>query len=238
MTNMAEVNANLALAQNQLVALPTLPQEFENEPAFIQAYEQNQHNFQLSEQMLIALQIARAERIGAYTEGESLNELMTKETQLELEFNSLLDKGHAYLKIQQKLDQILLAIGENPFGDLAIKVNHYLDLLTNGRYAQTEMNDTTPVGIYKGAVLLENKLLSQGTADTLALATRLAIADYYLDGNDGLLLFDDPFTELDDTRKTCASQVLTQFAEDKQLFVFTCHASHKDLLGGNLVEIG
>jgi hypothetical protein len=238
MTNMAEVNANLALAQNQLVALPTLPQEFENEPAFIQAYEQNQHSFQYSEIALNTLQIARAEKLGAYTDGESLNELMTKETQLELEFNSLLDKGHAYLKIQQKLDQILLAIGENPFGDLADKVNHYLDILTNGRYQQTEMNDTTPVGIYKGTVLLENKLLSQGTADTLALATRLAMADYYLDGEDGLLLFDDPFTELDDTRKACASQVLTQFAEDKQVFVFTCHSNHKELLGGNLVEMG
>ncbi len=237
LTRIAEANATLADAQMQLNALPALPPEFENEPAFRQAYEQNQHNFQLSEQMLITLQIARAERIGAYTEGESLNELMTKETQLELEFNSLLAKGHAYLKIQQKLDQILLAIGENPFGDLAIKVNHYLDLLTNGRYAQTEMNDTTPVGIYKGAVLLENKLLSQGTADTLALATRLAMADYYLDGNDGLLLFDDPFTELDDIRKERASQVLSQFAVDKQVFVFTCHSNHKELLGGNLVEL-
>ena len=184
------------------------------------------------------MQIARAEKIVPYTEGESLYELTTKETLQEHEFNALLEKGHAYLKIQQKLDQILLAIGENPFGDLALKVNHYLELLTNGRYQQTEMNDITPVGIYKGEVLLENKLLSQGTADTLALATRLAMADYYLDGKDGLLLFDDPFTELDDIRKTCASQVLSQFAVDKQVFVFTCHSGHKDLLGGHLVELG
>jgi exonuclease SbcC len=237
MTNMAEVNTNLVEAQNQLVALPTLPQEFQNEVAFRLAYEQNQLNFNESAERLNALQIARAERIGQYTDGETLFELTTKETRLEQEFNVLLEKGHTYLKIQKKIAQILEDIGDNPFGDLAVKVNHYLQLLTHGRYDQTEMNETTPTGIYKDGVLLENKLLSQGTADTLALATRLAMADYYLDGNDGLLLFDDPFTELDDIRKVCASQVLGHYAENKQVFVFTCHSNHKEMLGGNLVEL-
>lgn len=43
-------------------------------------------------------------------------------------------------------------------------------------------------------------------------------------------------TELDDERKVFASQLLTEIAEQKQIFIFTCHGSHRDLYEGNLVE--
>ena len=62
------------------------------------------------------------------------------------------------------------------------------------------------------------------------------MADYYLGEEDGFFMLDDPMTELDDERKVIASQLLTEIAEQKQIFVFTCHGSHRDLYEGNLVE--
>jgi uncharacterized protein YhaN len=80
-------------------------------------------------------------------------------------------------------------------------------------------------------------LLSGGTAGSLGLAVRLAYANQYLDGLDGFLVLDDPFTDFDEGRRSGASQFLQDFAQQKQVFVMTCHSDHAADLGGHRIEL-
>ena len=67
------------------------------------------------------------------------------------------------------------------------------------------MDGTAPTRV-GGALTLDTPLLSQGTLGSLALATRLALSELYLKGMDGFFLLDDPFTDLDATRRAAAIQ--------------------------------
>ena len=69
-------------------------------------------------------------------------------------------------------------------------------------------------------------LLSQGTLGSLALATRLALSELYIKGMDGFFLLDDPFTDMDTTRRAAAIQAIGTFAENHQVLFFTCHPDH------------
>ncbi len=73
---------------------------------------------------------------------------------------------------------------------------------------------------------METGLLSQGTAGSLALATRLALAELYLDGMEGFLVLDDAFTDMDPDRRRAADRSLGAFAEQRQVIFFTCHPDH------------
>jgi exonuclease SbcC len=42
----------------------------------------------------------------------------------------------------------------------------------------------------------------------------------------GFFLLDDPFTDMDTTRRTAAIQAIGTFAENHQVLFFTCHPDH------------
>jgi len=71
----------------------------------------------------------------------------------------------------------------------------------------------------------------------LGLSLRLAMADYYLANQNGFLAFDDPMVHFDEGRQAHASQCFQQYAENKQVLIFTCHQSHANQLGGNLISL-
>jgi hypothetical protein len=46
---------------------------------------------------------------------------------------------------------------------------------------------------------------------------------------DGFFLLDDPFTDMDTTRRAAAIQAIGTFAENHQVLFFTCHPEHARL---------
>lgn len=235
MLAIANANGQVAALTAQLANFPARPQEFESDEEFRAQYVNMVTQKGAASEELNRLRERRAALMPIYGVGATVEELTESVEALNSQFERLKAEGHALLKIQQKVEEIEIALGANPFGDLETRLASYLNRLSNGRYSEVEMTDVTPQGIEKDGVVYGNHLLSQGTSDILALATRLAMADYYLGDEDGFLMLDDPMTELDDSRKVYASEVLNEVAENKQVFVFTCHGNHKDLLGGELV---
>ena len=43
---------------------------------------------------------------------------------------------------------------------------------------------------------------------------------------DGFFLLDDPFTDMDSSRRAAAVQAIGAFAENHQVLFFTCHPDH------------
>ena len=75
-------------------------------------------------------------------------------------------------------------------------------------------------------------VLSQGTAEQLYLAVRLAICDLVLSGGEGVpLVLDDALDAFDDRRAALALDYLRRAAAERQILLFTCHGREGALAG-------
>ena len=78
--------------------------------------------------------------------------------------------------------------------------------------------------------------LSQGTADQLYLAVRLAVCELVLPAEEPCpLVLDDALANFDDGRCALALEALARLGEERQILLFTCH-SREARLGGGLAE--
>ena len=153
-------------------------------------------------------------------------------------FNDRLKKGEAVARIRSAAENIVRDIDTDTYGGIMRKLSGYVSAITSGKYETVQMEEGLPQGfVSKSGVFLPHDLLSAGTRDTLALALRLSMAEYFLEGFDGFLFMDDPLVNLDPERQTKAAEVLNRFAEKKQVVLFSCHPSHAELLGGTLVRM-
>ena len=90
------------------------------------------------------------------------------------------------------------------------------------------------MAVREGDSLAERPLsyLSQGTADQLYLALRLALADLLLPRPDACpLILDDAFLTFDDQRLALALEVIQELAQTRQVLLFTCQSREGRMLG-------
>lgn len=118
---------------------------------------------------------------------------------------------------------------------LSDRAGEYLSRLTQGRYSQVGLTRTLEVTLREGEELTDRSLslMSQGTADQLYLALRLAMADLVLpQPQECPLILDDAFITFDDARLALALDVLTDLAKERQVILFTCQGREARLLEG------
>lgn len=98
--------------------------------------------------------------------------------------------------------------------------------ITAGRYGGMKISNSfdisvEPVGEGIGREL---EYLSSGTVDQAYLSLRLALTDMISDSAERLPVFlDDALTQYDDRRLETAVEFLKQYAENRQIILFTCH---------------
>ena len=97
-------------------------------------------------------------------------------------------------------------------------------------------SDKLNMNIYSNDRLLSYHKLSEGTKDTVALAFRLAVLDHLFPDGDGIIVFDDPFTDMDSQRTAQACELLKECAKKHQVIFLTCKEEYLDLLSGNIIQ--
>ena len=110
---------------------------------------------------------------------------------------------------------------------LSDRAGEYFARLTQGQYTQVNLSRSMEVTVREGQSLADQPLayLSQGTADQLYLALRLAVADLVLPEPDQVpVVLDDALITLDDTRLALALQTLLDLSRDRQVILFTCQS--------------
>ena len=76
--------------------------------------------------------------------------------------------------------------------------------------------------------------LSQGTADQLYLAVRLAVCELVLPAEEPCpLVLDDALANFDDSRCAAALQFLKEAAGNRQILLFTCHSREGEFFAGD-----
>ena len=224
-------------AKSNLDALPAIEEGLDIE-SFKEMYEATLFRLKANEGLLIAEELKRATLEGGQPE------VLASELQDEIDLlirqkNQKTEEAKAIRRVLAKLDEILLRVPANPYQDYENNLTQYLNTLSGGKYEVATNGDVTPSVIKNSNtnLLLPIELLSEGTSGVLGLSLRLAMADYYLANQNGFLAFDDPMVHFDEGRQAHASQCFQQYAENKQVLIFTCHQSHANQLGGNLISL-
>ncbi len=97
--------------------------------------------------------------------------------------------------------------------------------LTGGRYDRLTLGEdlTLRAGAQGEDTLHDAQWRSEGTADQLYLALRLAVAEALTP--DAPLVLDDALARFDDGRRKAAMEILGRMARDKQVILFTCQGA-------------
>ena len=111
----------------------------------------------------------------------------------------------------------------------------YFSRLTGGQYDAVSLTRDLAVTVRETGSTAEQPLatVSQGTADQLYLALRLAVTDLLLPRTDAApLVLDDALLTFDDHRLDLALDCLSELAGDRQVILFTCQHRELDRLEG------
>src|SRR6056297_305434 len=118
----------------------------------------------------------------------------------------------------------------------------YFQAITHGRYKRIELS------IMDSDIRLETRKgkkkkveeLSRGTREQLLLALRLGLIEEYEEKAEDLpVALDDVFVNFDSQRAAQTAEVLANFAKNRQVIIFTCHSSTRDLFkpfNANILE--
>ena len=210
----------------ELAQLPTVPEGYCDANAYLIALKKAEEAFDRAKELLQA-QRERLKFLEGSTPTTSLEELKEQLELAEREFDRTLNEAKAYERILQRVEDLADRQGPDPLAGLATRVQHFVHLLTDGRY-KPQLDGVKATGLL-GDHELENRLLSQGTKGCLALAIRMAYAEIYLGEGEGFMLMDDPLTDMDPARRRCAVNAINDFARKYQVIVLTCHPEHAQL---------
>lgn len=160
--------------------------------------------------------------------------------------DQLSQKQEELARLQQEYDAITLAmtaleqaniILKNRFSPaLGARAAEIFSALTDGRYDKVLLSQDMALSAEQSGAPMRRsiRLLSQGAADQLYLAVRLAICGMVLPEEKHVpLLLDDALVSFDDRRLRAALDVLLAESEQRQILLFTCQTRERDYLAGH-----
>ncbi len=117
-------------------------------------------------------------------------------------------------------------------GVLEQETSQVLEQVTSGKYDRVRFDrQSLRFEVYspqKDDWLDPDTALSHGTRDQLYLAARMALVRIISQEKKPVLLFDEPFLTFDSERRQKALQILKQYSENYQIFVFSCNDYYGD----------
>ncbi len=117
--------------------------------------------------------------------------------------------------------------------ELGRRAGEIMARLTGGKYAALSFSRELDASAKRegDTVAHEKAFLSEGTADQLYLALRLAICELALpEGCSCPIILDDALVNFDDERMGYALELLEEMAEKRQIILFSCHDREEKFL--------
>ena len=174
-----------------------------------------------------------ASRLDTYKDAhpEACQETVDKAKRNFEEVQSLLNH---WLHIQEVFKEQKENIHDNPMQDIADRFAHYLGVISGGRVSsEFPEADKLNMNIYSENNLLDYGKLSEGTKETVSLAFRLAVLDHLFPEGGGVIVFDDPFTDMDADRAAQSCELIKECATRHQVIFLTCREDYLSVLEGN-----
>ena len=129
-------------------------------------------------------------------------------------------------------------IHDNPMQDIANRFTYYLGVISGGKVSSAFPEaDKLNMNIYSDNKLLDYGKLSEGTKETVSLAFRLAVLDHLFPDGGGVIVFDDPFTDMDADRTAQSCKLIKECAKQHQVIFLTCREDYLEMLSGNKISL-
>lgn len=232
-----EIKMSQKTIKDQLEKLMPLPEEYKSTEDFRNILSETRTNYDKLQESLGILKdrYYEAER---NLPNSTYEELVIEYNAEENIFKKKLEKSKKLLKIKEAFESTKVKMDEASFTPIVQRFSNYINMLTDGNYKTSEINNDFSVKLEKdNQILMPLNLLSSGTYDSVALALRLTILEYILDENKGFLVLDDCLVDLDPYRKDIAAKLINEFGKKHQVIFTTCSPDTAQLLGGYLIEI-
>ena len=127
-------------------------------------------------------------------------------------------------------------------GPMVEKTSTFFKALTSGAFERVaaqidEKNQPQLIAIRAGGEAVATSGLSEGTADQLYLALRLAAISLHLENHPAIpLILDDLLMTFDDERIKALMPVLEELSKQTQILIFSHHAHLKTLVGKSVLS--
>ncbi|MBO5365918.1 MAG: hypothetical protein J6A39_04750, partial [Peptococcaceae bacterium] len=167
----------------------------------------------------------------------SAEDLQEQQKEAEEIFAQRKEEYNRWARIQKAFYAIKESMYENPLTDVEANFRAYLVQLSDGSIALQNINDKLTTSIVSNTHPLTDKILSEGTKDTISLAFRLAVLEHLYPEGKAIAVFDDPFTDMDPQRTAEACKLIQKFAQKNQVLFVTCDDKYKSLLDGHVIEM-
>ena len=156
--------------------------------------------------------------------------------QAERKFEETKSLLNHWLHIAEVLKEQMENIHDNPMQDIAENFTRYLGIISGGKVSsEFPEADKLNMNIYSDNRLLDYGKLSEGTKETVSLAFRLAVLDHLFPEGGGVIVFDDPFTDMDADRTAQSCELLKECAKRHQVIFLTCREDYLAMLEGNRI---
>ena len=100
----------------------------------------------------------------------------------------------------------------------------YCDMLS-GKSDDFIITPELQISVERVGKVKEQAYFSVGIQDMMNLAMRLSLADALFEKEQPMLILDDPFVNLDDTKLNNSLEMLKELAKTRQIIYLTCHSS-------------
>lgn len=138
----------------------------------------------------------------------------------------------------ETMKEAVLEVAKSANKVLAETINTNLSRLTHNHYSKTKVNTDLTVQIYAKEKndwvdpILE---LSKGTIDQIYFLVRMGFLKLITENKEVPLILDDPFVAADSTRKEKFREILEEYSNQYQIFLFTNDYDYMDW--GNVIQL-
>ena len=227
-------------AKESILSAEELPKEFTDvaDPeAHLEALKAELNSKRSLREAALTAKTAAVSRLEGYKEnlqGDPTAENEKAERAFE-EVKSLLNH---WKNIKNAFEKQKESMSSNPMQDIADSFAEYLGIISGGRI-ESEFPDSEKLNmtIYSNNSQLDFNKLSEGSKETVSLAFRLAVLDHLFPEGGGVIVFDDPFTDMDAERVEQSCKLITECAKKHQVIFLTCNEEYFKLLSGNEVRL-
>ncbi len=137
-----------------------------------------------------------------------------------------------WLNIAEVFEEQKQQVQNNPMQDISDSFARYLSIISDDKISSEFPNlEKLDMSIYSDNHLLDYGKLSEGTKDTVSLAFRLAVLDHLFPDGGGVIVFDDPFTDMDADRLEQSCALILECAKRHQVIFLTCSEEYAKMLG-------
>lgn len=138
----------------------------------------------------------------------------------------------------ETMKEAVLEVAKSANKVLAETINTNLSRLTHNHYSKTKVNTDLTIQIYAKEKndwvdpILE---LSKGTIDQIYFLVRMGFLKLITENKEVPLILDDPFVTADSTRKEKFREILEEYSNQYQIFLFTNDYDYMDW--GNVIQL-